>query len=45
MASKMLNVFLYAFTGKAEILHSGSSIGICEQSLGFIQCLRLERLT
>ena len=29
MASRKLNVLLYAFTGKAETLHSGYS-GICE---------------
>ena len=40
MASRKLNVLLYAFTGKAETLQNGSS-GICEQSLGFIRCLRL----
>ena len=44
MASRKLNVLLYAFTGEAETLQSGSS-GICEQSLGFIQCLCLECLS
>ena len=29
MVLKMLNVLLYAFTGKAETLQSGSS-GVCE---------------
>ena len=44
MASRKLNVLLYAFTGEAETLQSGSS-GMCEESLGFIQCLRLECLS
>ena len=41
MASRKFNVLLYAFTGEAEILQSGSS-GICEQLSGFILCLRLD---
>ena len=31
MASRKLNILLYAFTGKAETLQNGLS-GICEQS-------------
>ena len=34
MASRKLNVLLYAFTGEAGTLQSGSS-GICHLSLGF----------
>ena len=44
MASKKLNVLLHAFPGEAESLQSRSS-GICEFSLGFMQCLRLECLS
>ena len=32
------------FTGEVETLHCGSS-GICEKSLGFIQCLRVKCLS